>query len=437
GMPGDGLTTNTFYQKIFQLSDPSFFHDDFQFRFRNIATIIGQYDCWNIDYVKMGSGRNPGDTVLSDVAIQYFPTCILKNYRSMPWNQFQNFQSTEKAIGIDLTVKNDFSIAKNTSKQMKANETTTNTFLFDSGVSGDNFDAGESKILQFNSFDIPNFSSDSVVIATSFAISATGGTGNTSNDTVTRYQIFHNEMAYDDGTPEAVYRLLGSPASLAQEYILNTPDTLRAVEILYAHTDVNLTSNLFNLMIWNSLSTANDTLLRDEFQLPEFKDELNGFAFYRLSRPIAVTDTFYIGWFQESLQTDYKMDVAFDKNDTSNQRLFFNVDGTWQQSGLPGSVMMRPVLGKGIPFGVGIPEVNTNDAETIFPNPARDVIYVNNESNNLKLDVLDYSGRILVTENRQLSIGIQKLPAGFYFLRITDLQTGKTSIHKFIKTSER
>jgi len=211
------------------------------------------------------------------------------------------------------------------------------------------------------------------------------------------------------------------------------------VEILFAHTDVNMSSNLFNLLVWDRIvpnTSEADTLLFDEFQLPEFKDELNGFAFYRLSRPIPVSDTFYIGWMQVSLQTDYKIDVGFDKNDTANQHLFYNVDGTWQPSELAGAVMMRPVLGKEIPFGVGIPDVKNNDEVSIFPNPATDILFVTANDSDLKLEVMDYSGRILMSEKNQSSLNIHQLAAGFYFLHVTDLRSGKTSIHKFIKTSQ-
>jgi hypothetical protein len=437
GLPGNqGYAAERFYQEILKVNDASFFHDDFQFRFRNIASRIGQYDCWNIDYVKLGAGRTPGDTILSDVAIQYLPSSILKNYESMPWNQFENFQSQEKAASIILTVQNNFNIGKNTSRQMTAEETTTGTFIFDSGLSSENFDAGESRVLSFSNFNIPDFSGDSIVIATSFAISATGGSGVASNDSVTRYQIFHNEMAYDDGTPEAVYRLLGSPASIALRFHVNTPDTLRAVKIMFAHSEVNMATSLFNLLVWNSVhqGTNNaDTLLRDEFLLPDFSDERNGFIYYRLSRPVPVTDTFYIGWFQVSLQTDLKIDVGFDKNDTASQHLFYNITGEWIPSELPGAIMMRPVLGKEIPFQVGVSPVRSAAETVVFPNPASDVVYVRGITP-LKLEVTDYSGKKLITSQRQPFVDVRELPSGFYFLLVTDEKTGKTSRHKFIKT---
>jgi hypothetical protein len=429
----DGIGSAQFKQAIIQVADPSFFHDDFQFRFRNIASLIGQYDCWNIDYVKLAEGRNSGDTILADVAIQYFPSSILANYTLMPWKQFQNFQEKEKAGTIALTVKNNFNIGKNTAKQMRADETTTGDFLFDSGISNDNFDPGESKVLSFGSFDIPDYAGDSIVIATSFAISATGGSGVTANDSITRNQIFYNEMAYDDGTAEAVYRLTGSPASVAQRYVVNTPDVLRAVKILFAHTEINLSSNLFNLVIWKSLEGDNDTLLRDEFKLPEFIDEVNGFAFYRLSRPVEVTDTFYIGWLQVSLQTDLKMDVGFDKNDTANQHLFYNVNGEWQPSGLPGAVMMRPLLGDEIPFGVGVPDAHAGNEISLFPNPVQNVLQIRHAPDGLVLEIIDQYGRVVKVAENETAMDVHELPPGMYLLRMKEIKTGQIAVHKFIK----
>jgi hypothetical protein len=286
----------------------------------------------------------------------------------------------------------------------------------------------------FDLFDIPDFIPDSLNIVTQFFIGGVANDNVHQNDSLNRDQIFSNFMAYDDGTPEAIYRLLGSPASLALQYHLNQPDTLRGVEIMFAHTEINLIPNLFNLYVWKSV-IPEDTLLRDEFLTPQFENEMNGFAFYRLSQPLLITDTFYIGWQQVSLQTDLKMDVGFDENDTANQHLFYNVDGTWQQSSFPGAVMIRPVLGKAIPFGIGIPPVNASTEFAVFPNPANDIIYVRGGSNELSLEVMDYSGRKILSVNRQSSLAINELQEGMYLLRITDLRNGKTSIQKFVKAN--
>ncbi|HYV95226.1 MAG TPA: T9SS type A sorting domain-containing protein [Chitinophagales bacterium] len=426
-----------FQQVLIPLTNPIFFHDDFQFRFRNYATLIGQYDCWNIDYVKLDAGRTFQDVTLLDVAIQYLPTSILKNYQAMPWNQFQDFQDSEKAAQQFVTVRNNQTnvYGQNTNFNRVAYEAVTNTPLDPLVSVSNNVPALSSFTNAFDVLPIQNFSLDSVNVVTKFFIG--GVPGDHRNDTLARNQIFSNYMAYDDGTPEAVYRLLGSPASLALQFHLNQQDTLRGVEILFAHTEVNLTPNLFNLFVWRSLDPE-DTLLRDEFLTPQFQNEMNGFTFYRLSRPLAITDTFYIGWQQVSLQSDLKMDVGLDLNDSSDLKyLWYNVDGYWNQSLFPAAVMMRPVLGESIPFGIGIPPVNEGiDDFIIFPNPASDMLYASGGSNHLLLQAFDISGKAITAPATDSKLEIRNLPAGMYLLRIADLRTGKTSVQKFVKAAE-
>ncbi len=428
----DGGSSDTFSRRSIIIQDTSFLHDDFQFRFRNYASLIGQYDVWNIDYVEMDTVHNNFNTTtfIEDPAVQFLPTSILKNYEDMPWNQFRDFQSTEKADNITSFLRNNSSVSENTSYGIHVYDALSGTVILDANPSIQ-FGAHQSLAKPFE-FPETIPITDTAVIAT--RISVTFAPDKIpQNDTVTRYQVFSNFLAYDDGTPEASYRLLGSPASLAQQYHLNTPDTLQAVEILFSHTNVNMTTNLFSLYVWKSLNPE-DSLLRDEFLVPSFTDSLNGFSFYRLSRPLLLSDTFYIGWQQVSLQSDLKMDVGFDLNDTANQHLFYNTDGTWQQSSFPGALMLRPVLGKTIPFNVGINEPDQMDQFTIYPNPASNEIYVQGGSNDLLLDVMDYSGSQMLAAIHEASINVHELAAGMYFLHITDLRSGKSAVRKFVKS---
>src|SRR5207244_8649137 len=103
------------------------------------------------------------------------------------------------------------------------------------------------------------------------------------------------------------------------------------------------------------------------------------------------------------MANDVKMDVGFDLNDTANTHLFYNTFGVWypSQTLVHGAVMMRPILGTAIPFGVGVDEINADDSGiTIYPNPVNDVLYVTSSSaNSWKLEVMDYTGRVLYAEN--------------------------------------
>ncbi|MBA2423170.1 MAG: T9SS type A sorting domain-containing protein [Chitinophagales bacterium] len=429
----DGAPMQAFEQVLVPVIDTAFFHDDFQFRFRNYASLIGNYDSWHLDYIKMNSGRNINDTLITDVAIQSYPSSILKNYEAMPWRQFQDFQTTEKASEHFLTIKNNFNVIKNTSYYFESFEAVTSTPIFTSPVQGQNIDANDTATLAFPDFEIPAFNNDSVVITTRYIIGATGD-NNTRNDTVDRDQVFSNYLAYDDGSAEATYRLLGSPASLALEFHVNQPDTLRGIAIHYATTDEDISQNLFSLVVWSALNDE-DTLYRDDFLKPLYSNTINGFVLYRFGRPVVVTDTFFIGWQQTSLASDVKIDVGYDLNDNASDHLFYNINDGWFPSSFTGAVMMRAVLGEAIPFGVGVQDpVGEKNALVIYPNPVYDKLniqYAGDEKYEFK--ILDYSGRTVLSPLQTTTIPVVTLPSGLYFLKATNQESGLSSIHKFIK----
>jgi len=427
-----GYTVKPFVQVSIKISDLKYFHDDFQFRFRNYATLVGNYDQWHIDYVRLKSYPTGYNPAIADVAIQYYPTSILKNYEAMPWNQFFDYQKTEKAPFHVLTVRNNGVLqVVNVTKQFVAFEDSNPPF-YASDQTSDNIDPQSSKVLPLDSFAIPFFAGNDITITTKYWI--TSDTTNKRNDTINRIQQFSNYLAYDDGSAEATARLLGSPASLAVKFHLNKPDTLQAVGIHFSNTDEDISQNVFSLIVWSKL-TDSDTLYRDDFLKPAYSKSYNGFSLYRLSHPVLVSDTFYVGWQQTSLANDVKIDVGFDLNDTANNYVQYNIFGEWNTLEFPGAVMVRPYLGGEIPFGVGIDDVNTAENDiTIFPNPAFDILNVkSNIGHSLALEVLDYTGSILLSENNSQSISVSRLPAGLYLLKAIDTRDGTISIHKFIK----
>ena len=429
----DGTAVHPFKQVMINVKSSAYFHDDFQFRFRNYASLIGNYDQWHIDYVRLNAGRSKFDTLITDVAIQLFPTSLLQTYQAMPWKQFQNYQEKEIADYHLLAIKNNFNAVKNTSYHFDAWEQLSGTTIFVSPVQSKNISASDTSQVPFGSFEIQDFFNDTVIVSTRYVVGATGD-NNARNDTITREQVFSNYMAYDDGSAEATYRLLGSPASIAQRYVLNEPDTLQGISIHFTNTDENMDQNLFSIIVWSSLNDA-DTLYRDDFLKPKYVKELNGFAFYRLSRTLIVSDTFYIGFQQTSVTSDIKTDMGFDLNTDGSDHLFYNVNGAWSNSQFGGSLMMRPVMGKSIPFQVGVDEPTTaNNELTIYPNPVHDMLMLQYTSKKeFIVEIFDQSGKLVLKSEGEHQIQVSGLPAGFYLLKSTEKASGKTSIHKFIK----
>ncbi len=68
-------------------------------------------------------------------------------------------------------------------------------------------------------------------------------------------------------------------------------------------------------------------------------------------------------------------------------------------------------------------EVNSTKGEniTIYPNPANEMVYINNTLNVDKLSVVDYLGRILYSTDvttDQVEVDIRNYPSGIYFIRL-------------------
>ena len=124
-MDGDASapTIIKFRQLMVPVTDNSYFFNNFQFRFRNIATTSGNNDHWHIDYVRLYAGRSIADTLIQDVAAIYTPGTILKNYEFMPWTQFRNNQPEETLSTFPFTILNNNNVTMNTAIQYFADET--------------------------------------------------------------------------------------------------------------------------------------------------------------------------------------------------------------------------------------------------------------------------------------------------------------------------
>ena len=87
-----------FKQVMIPITDPKWFVNNFQFRFRNLASlednsIVGwasNVDQWNIDYVRLDVNRSQDDLYPNDLAFVMPTTSILKHYQAMPWSQYRD-----------------------------------------------------------------------------------------------------------------------------------------------------------------------------------------------------------------------------------------------------------------------------------------------------------------------------------------------------------
>ena len=106
-VPGRNIIGDTaFKQVMISVSDSIYFYKGFQFRFKNYATLSGNVDHWNIDYVRLDKLRNANDTVIDDVAFVYNTGTLLKNFQQMPWQHYLVDTSAELKSTLYNTISN-------------------------------------------------------------------------------------------------------------------------------------------------------------------------------------------------------------------------------------------------------------------------------------------------------------------------------------------
>jgi hypothetical protein len=427
-------------------------HDAFRFRFRNKASRNGNNDHWHLDYILLDADRDPGDTLFRDVAFVERPPSMLKRYREMPWRQFRDHQLEALAPDMQARVYNNFNTANNTNFQDSLLHRDSGTLI---GLSPS--ESAAVPPMGFNTYfhanqevpaSVPGYDEDTMNLQWKLRLRPSDDI-NPWNDTLLVEQAFRNYYAYDDGTAERAYGLIGTGAKLAQRYETFEPDTLYAVYIHWAFVNGGVGDKFFSLIVFQSIDTtgltdSDSVLYQEDFLVPRYPDSINGWHVYRLDEPVPVDGIFYIGWLQS--QEDL-LNVGFDRNTDASQELWFNLGDAWLPSSLSGAVMMRPQGAPDIinyPFVSGLPAPQASESFRIWPNPSRDWVYWetlsasrSGEDTWVQLHAPD--GRVLrrsrVMDGR---MDLSGLPAGLYHLEWTALpEPTETRSRKAIRRTAR
>ncbi|RLD63831.1 MAG: hypothetical protein DRJ01_02650 [Bacteroidetes bacterium] len=431
--PGD--TNQNFKQVIFSITDTTYLKKGFHFRFRNYASLAGDYnpsatsnvDQWNIDYIKLDKNRSIGDTVIHDVAFVKPPTSVLKTYSSMPWKHFISVFPLE-IQQVSFNYRNNDTIVRNITSMLFFNNLITDTKLDSFYVNVDNYHALEHTIYNFkldnNPFPItPN---DSALFEVKCKVK-TDDFDYEGNNIATFKQKFYNYYAYDDGTAENGYGIDSKEAMLACKFKTYKTDTLQAINMYFNQSfPLSASQRSFKLTIWDDDNGLPGNIVYQQTGVrPEYENELNKFHTYILpdSVNIIVSDIFYVGWEQTS---DAFLNIGFDRNRVSNNNTFYNLNGNWYKSSFEGSVMIRPVLGK--PIKIITTDINKIQSVStdvkLYPNPVKEKLFIrtNNQNiNNLHVLIFNNIGEIVYSgEINNGYIDVNSYKPGIYFIRIKD-----------------
>jgi len=418
-----GTSYHKFKQVMIQITNPKFLQNGFQFRFKNYGTLSGNLDHWNIDYVRLNAGRNETDTFIVDVALISATGSILQNYEAIPWRHY--LADTTLPLVDNMIVNiNNLDTAKNNVGYRYNIKHQSNIYSFPTGTNNTDIN-GQSQLER--SLSIAYTFSSTLLDSAEFEINSyiTSPTTDTieNNDTIKYIQRFYNYYAYDDGSAEWAYLLNAPGAKLAYRFTSIIPDTLRAVDMYFSQVIEDVSAEFFYLTIWNSLSPE-EIIYQQAFQTPVYEDALNKFHTYLLDTILVLSGTYYIGWVQV---TDASLNIGFDMNRDASSFLYYNVSGTWLQSIIDGSVMMRPLFGDPVILLAGMGEaflpVKQGLDYLILPNPAKDQVYIQADGHDnqkqLHIAIHDIYGRKV----KELSpdngiIHVSDISPGVYFFRI-------------------
>lgn len=434
---------DTFTQVFIQITDPAYFLDGFQFRFRNFATLSGSFDLWHIDYVLLDAGIDPNNFIFDEVSQQFPENTLLNNgYTAMPWTHFipnasgymkSSFNAKQRNLGNDENIVTGFSIKP-------SNASNQNFFSVDFNTTG-NANSSFTRNLSLNNYVYPGTLEDTCLyFDIKTFINPTDA--HLQNDTSYFRQYFYNYYAYDDGTAERSYGLAAAGGNLAMKFRSDAPDSLLGLFIYWLPSGNDYSAETFLLRAWGDGGTVPGSELGENFNYfsPHFYHHgRDYFSYYAYDNPILVEGNFYVGYVQSNANP---MPVGNDKNTNNNPtKLYYNLGfgQSWQQSTVEGSLMIRPVFksGKSSVWN-GIAET-TSPSFVAFPNPTSDKFYIQGLNNNedYTMEIIDAIGNRISAErfNHTLSAELDfgNLSNGIYFVRVTSLQTGMTSVLKTVK----
>jgi hypothetical protein len=442
GINIEDVVSNDFKQYYVALRDtnliagPRYFYPNFQFRFRNIASLSGNNDHWHIDYIRLDRNRAlvEQDTVIRDVAFLYdFPNSLSK-YSMLPWSQFQA-GADSFAAEIEIPIRDNGQINGVSAGSFPISVLVTDSLDSDTifQLSGLNFNpTAEIKIQPFSpisDFVKPNFDGDSICMNSGMGMYPTARNLIFSNDTIFSQICFDKVMAYDDGSAERAYGLSGSPNEIkkfAYKFEVSHPDTLAAIQIHFSNIDEDVSNLVFSFYAWDSLEidqplSYENVIGTIENKKPTYINIQNGFVTFAFDTPILVTNTFYIGW----AQTDTRnLQIGFDKNSTKGRVNMFTYTGsTWRASTISeqGSPMLRAVLDANFVFEAptGITNISSVSTISVYPNPSSGVftLMLPKDMREFQTRVFDLSGKLIHQSNNQLSIDLSEYNTGMYLLQ--------------------
>ncbi len=426
---GSPIPTDSSFKKIMiPIASTDYLQKGFQFRFKNYATLSGFLDHWHIDYIDLRRNRTYNDIYADDVAFVSTTETFLKNYKAVPYEHYT-------AALMNNTLKNEIvnlhSTVKNTSYKFSVKDRDGNEVYA--------YDGGNINIEPFSTNGIHNYAPHATPTF-DFSFPENGKCSeytishivravpdaNRNNDTLRVKVQLTDYFAYDDGSAEAAYGITEADGLMAYKFEVAKEDTLNGVWMYFNPFINNVSLFNFNLIAFSANEEGKPNLPIAINALPSNPANngyINGYWYYAFETPVKVNGTFFVGFQQQSAQT---LNIGIDKHNKISDKMYFNIDGTWNLSQHNFPWMMRPSLGNCVGFSMAIDEKETKKDELtfkVYPNPAQDyfnfVSPANEEVN--KIEIINQLGSVVAeftAPEQNDKIDITTLSKGIYYVNL-------------------
>ncbi len=422
-----------FFCAMIPIKEPRFLSDTFQFKIINYASlspnvqypsIRGNSDHWHIDLVYLNKDRTFDNTVIEDVTFTKPIQSFLKNYESMPWKHL-NSDARQNEIRnpyeFKIQIHNYYSIVTNVTKNYYVKDLSNKVPVPTIEQDASNYDPLKTfDITRLYEYNLEsNWSDSAKIFYKSYLTTEVGEVYLRTNDTLNYIQKFYNYYAYDDGSVESGYGLYGdgsSGAMMAVKYHSYEIDSLKGV-MIYFNEIPDFMRTTFNLVIWNDNNGKPGAQLYKSLEKKPLY-AYNKDTLYRINSKLKIGGDFWVGTINT---TEDFLHIGFDKNNDHHDKVFFNLTGQWQQSSIPGSLMIKPVFGKFTSWQTGIENPSTKINFSIYPNPASNSIRLNLPEGAKPewVRIINLSGQVMIVKTNDVDdIDVNALKSGIYLVQL-------------------
>lgn len=431
-----GTAAHDFRMAMINITDSRFIQKGFRFRFRNYASLANTYepslkvnaDQWNIDYVYLNNGRHFNDTIMPDASITQTVGSLLLNHTAMPWEHFKLAGISSVKAVYQINLNNLSADQRNFAPIFKITPVWVAGTGFEKKMPNDLVKAFQT--LKYDAAFNYGFTSnetDSALFEVSLDMNQQSPDQIPGNDKAISWQLFSDYYAYDDGSAEAGYGIVGEgtkSARLAYRFKnFNDGDSLAAIDFFFNRSFADAGRKYFTLAIWaDNSGEPGDLLYTQTGGVPEYNG-INEFQRIKLDTAQVLRGTYYIGWIQTT--ADF-LNVGFDRQNNHGQDIYYKTLSTWQQSSFGGSLMIRPVfLNKSRKSGVDPTEVSQArkpDAK-IYPNPANEQVRIDcdDQARIIRVSVTDLQGRLVrnyLEAGPSCKISVADISKGIYIIGV-------------------